>query len=55
MPEIREYTKPRSLAVCTIFSASMRICTMAEIMLIPKVSRVTIKLGHTRLGAKAKI
>ena len=32
-----------------------RICTAAEIMLTASVARVTIRLGQTRLGAKAKI
>ena len=55
MPVIRLYTRPRSLAFQVIFSLSIRICVRADSRLTPSVRKVTIRLGITRLGAKAKI
>ena len=55
MPLINAYTRPRSRAVVTMVSWSMRICTRALNRLTASVTSVTARLGTTRLGAKAKI
>ena len=55
MPLINAYTRPRSLAVVTMVSWSIFICTRALSRLIASVAMVITKLGTTRLGAKAKI